>query len=824
MKLASKVARPATIGGGGGGSLRLISTRGSLGGESIATGKQQMTSTRVKICTDVTSIQVAYAGERASSLASGITVKAAVWKDGALVGALTFGGNSTVTIAAAELAISDELSVSLAIGDQIDIRTLATVASGSNMWCCQYLNGFFNDGYETGTTVTDKTTSGTVTAAPQSNSAIRGYTPAGVLGISSRPSVLVAGDSISIGTGDEWQVGYLGLAFERNLISYLRTGAGGSTGSAGVTLIETDTQIRAMCAYVTAGSWQYGVNGLAAGNSSTTLRTQAADWLAEFRTLVPSSKASISTIMPVVDGTGNGPRTDSYWDSTKDAERITYNNSLRSGMPTGYDYLWEAAGDASAASGLFRGAEATKDSGTFRTDYGSGAIQDGLHPGRPIITAAAGAVNVTAFLGVQTLWGPEISSAAIPTSGLYAECLVVPSRHPVAETPGTVSGITIGGSNVVVMSKVDDQTIRLYCYDRIGTGTKSIVVSSTNIAGNTGAVMTTGTFTTTNNSTWIGSTDSGTLIASDDFNRTDTSYNASANNNAIGANWTDRAGSGAKITSNKLVLQGQDARVVYWNATDYSNVAAEIEFDPADSTASSSDPFSLRVGVRWQSDNSGIFVGVNRKGDLAALTRLEIYPRSDSSAFGTTNNTNITLNNGTTYRLRLEVSGTGAGKTITGRLLNASSGVEIASKLATSNVAGFTDLAGKVAVVGSHTANNNTPTALPSEVVLDNFVIRELTDATAPVFDSAELSDSGQYVDVAITELGLPLLPTSAAAGFSLSTGTISETVVYGADRVRVVLASTGSLPLTLSYSQAAGNITDQSSNELTAFTGETVT
>jgi hypothetical protein len=828
--IAKAAASPLTGGGASGGSLRLISTRGSLGGNLQTTGKQHMTAINVKLCAAVDKIRVVYAGSRGSVLASDITVKAAVWKSGSLVGALSFGGNATVAVAAAATVISDELAVTCAMGDVLEIRTYATVASGTDHWGCQYLNGLFGDGREVGTTVTDKTTSGTVTAAGSGVSADYGFTPAGVLGVSSRPAVIVMGDSISIGTGDTWQVGYLGIAYERNLIPYFRTGAGGSTGSAGVDLITTDAQVRAMCAYIQAGSWQYGVNGLASGNASATLVSQAVSWAAELRTLVPGVRTSISTVLPVTLSDNSAVQNNGSWNSTKEAQRVIYNNSIRTTLPTGFNYLWEAAGDASGVSGLFRGPEATKDGGLYRADFGNqngfAAINDGLHPGRPLIIAAAAALDLTAFLGVPTLWGPEIAYATIPTSGLYAESVMIPSRYPVAETPGSVTGITIGGTSVVLMSKIDDRTIRLYCSDRIGTGSKSIVVGATNIAGSSGTAMHQNTIVTTNNSTWAGSNDPGTVLASDAFTRADTSYNATPNNTTAGTNWTDRDGNGAKIDTNRLSLQGTDAKVTYWNAATYTDVACEVEFDPADSTASSTDPFNFKLGARMNlgsGTGNGIFATINRKGSLTALTRLELNHTSAGTAFSALNASNISIPNGTRYKLALRVSGSGASKTITATITNASTGATLYSVTASSSLTTYPDAAGYCGLVSAPVATNDVPTALNATALVDSFAIRSLTDITAPVYASSTLSSSGRYIDVAITELGLPLLPASGATGFSVSSGTISESVVYGADNVRVVLASAQSLPLTFSYSQAAGNVTDQTGNELTAFTNQTV-
>jgi len=782
-------------------------------------------------------VKVVFAGERGSTLPSGITVKAAIWKDGSLVGGLTFGGNSSITVAANDYEISDEIAVSLAVGDVLEIRTYATVASGSNHWGCQYLALDFGDGLEVGATVTDKTLSGTVTAAGGAGALARGYTPAGVIGLSSRPAVMVFGDSISIGNGDaQEQVGYLGIAFARNRIPYMRVGTGGATGSFGITLTQTDVPIRAMCNYITDASWQYGVNGFSSGNSAASTIATAVSWVAEIRALVPSARLSISTILPVTKTDNSGTQVDSYWDLTKEAERVAYNNSLRASLPTGFNYLWEAAGDASEASGLFPGVEATKDGGVFRSDFNvDSAVNDGLHPGRPLILAAAAALNVTSFLGIPSLWGPEVAYATIPSSGLYVECNLVPSYYDVAETPGTLSGVASvlsgNSTNVLLMAKIDGETIRLYGYNRFGLGDISLTVGAgNNLVNSIGAVApvaTTESRRVDNNSTWIGSSDPGTLLASDDFNRADTAYDAAANNNTVGASWTDRSGNGAKIDTNRLKIQGQNSRLIHRNDATYSDVAAEIEFDPADSTASSADPFGFKLGVRIDpATGLGVYVSINRYVDIAGYSRLELHYIRTGNAYSALNIVSVTGNfaNGTRYKLRIAVSGTGASKSVVATLSNATTGAGIASLTGSASLATYPDAAGRVGVVTVNTAANDAAAATASEMMLDNLVVRTVADVVAPVFASATLSSSGRYVDVGITELGLPLLPTSSATGFSVSAGTISETVVFAADSVRVVLASAGSLPLTLSYSQAAGNITDQTGNELTAFTDQTVT
>jgi len=835
--IAAKIITSAVTRGQGSGAQRLISTRGSLGGVLTTTGKQHMTATKVVICSSVQSVRVAFAGERGSALPSGITVKAAIWKDNSLVGGLTFGGNSSVTVAANTIEISDAIAVSLAAGDTLEIRTYATVASGSGHWGCQFLALNFGDGLEVGATVTDKTLSGTVTAAGGEGALVRGYTPAGVIGLSSRPAVMIFGDSISIGNGDaQEQVGYLGIAFARNRIPYVRVGTGGATGSSGITLTQTDVPIRTMCNYVTDASWQYGVNAFASGSSAALTFATAASWVSDIRALIPTSRLSISTILPVTKTDNSGPQIDAYWDLTKEAQRVAYNNLLRAALPTGFNYLWEAAGDASGASGLFPGLEATKDGGVFRSDFNvDSAVNDGLHPGRPLIGAAASALNVMQFLGVPSLWGPEVAYATIPSSGVYMECVLLPSYYDVAETPGSLTGVAsvLSGTptNAVLMSKVDSDTIRIYNYNRFGLGSFSLAISAgnnlVNSNGSSAPVVTTGTRLITNNSTWVGSSDPGTLLASDDFNRADTAYDAAANNNTIGADWTDRSGNGAKTDTNRLKIQGQNSRIIHRNDANYSDVAAEIEFDPADSTANSSDPFGFKLGVRINPTTGlGVYAGVNRNADLAGYSRLELHFAHTGNAFSTLNNVAVSGNfaNGTRYKLRIAVSGTGASKSVVATLSNATTGAGIASLTGTASLATYTDAAGRVGVVTVNTAANDAATPTASEVVLDNLIVRTVADVTAPVFDSASLSSSGRYVDVAITEFGLPLLPTSAAAGFSLSTGAISETIIYGADQVRLVLASTVSLPLTVSYSQAAGNITDQTANELTAFTDETVT
>lgn len=828
--------------------LQLVATRGMLGGSTITGGNQHMTRQRVLVCYDTSEVQLVFAGERgAAALPSGITVKASIEYLGTRYQVTFNGGSTSATIANNALAVSDKIpGLIIPAGSYVNLYVYATVASGTSMYLLQYLNGSEGDGIEVGTSITDKTMSGTVTDAGTGASAARGYTASAVIGkvATNSKAVMVWGDSISIGTGDDNQIGYLGLAFQRHQIPYMRVGQGGSTGNAGLTLIGSDAQIPACVQYVTDASWEYGVNDFSSGTSAASVRTTATSFATAWLALKPNSKISISTVLPVVNPTNTAVQSavdGSYWNATREAQRVAYNNALRAGLPTGFTYLWEAAGDATGASGLFKGIERSKDEGLWRQDYanqnGFSAINDGLHPGRSLQTCCAAALDIQAFLGVSPKWGPEISYITIPSSGLYAQAQLYPSNYAVAETPGTLTGITVsqgGGAaeNCIYMTKTASDQIRLYLYNRfVASSTKVFTVAATNnLVDTSGAISPARTVINTNvanSSTWNGSSDPGTVISSDDFARSDTAYDAAAQNHTIGANWTDYPGNGAKIASNTLKIQGNNGRQVFWNAATYTNIAAEIEFDPADSTASSSTPFDFKLGVRMNAaTNKGVFARINRQADLNGYTRLEIQNDKTGNAFAAAGgNVAIPSNlpNGTRYKLRISANGTGSTKTMTATLSNVSTGAVLATLTASANQTTFPDTAGYCGVVSATTATNDASVAVASEVVLDNFAIRQLTDATAPVIASAALSSSRLYVSVGLTELGLPLLPTSGATGFSVLVDgvaqTISETKIFGADQCRVVLASAApSGTVTLNY--APGTITDQSSNQVTTTTG----
>ena len=133
-----------------------IVTRGTAGGSIATNGRQQLTRIVYRAPYAATNIRVRYGGlpSTAGTLPSDITVKSGLWVNGVATQVL-FSGSATLTAAPDSYYDSDIVTgVSIAAGDLVEVRTYATVASGSNMLVHQYLVANLGDGHEYGASLT----------------------------------------------------------------------------------------------------------------------------------------------------------------------------------------------------------------------------------------------------------------------------------------------------------------------------------------------------------------------------------------------------------------------------------------------------------------------------------------------------------------------------------------------------------------------------------------------------------------------------------------------------------------------------------------------
>lgn len=837
---------------------QLIVTRGSAGGSIASIGRQQQSRIVYNAPYTATNIRVWYSGlpSGVGTLASDITVKGAIWVNGTAY-QLLFSGSSTLTAAPGGYYKSDIVSgLSIAAGDTVEVRTYATVASGSDMMVTQYLVANLGDGHEYGASLTDKTMSGTITAAAASPSHQQGYTPIGVFGdtTGTTPAAYIDGDSISIGTGDALDVvGYLGIACNYNDIPYCRGGAGGSTSGAAVTRSAL-ALVQDILGRVSHYCWEYGVNDFSSSASAATV-------IANFQTvrgvavgLNPTIKSSMATVMPVTDTSNVAPANNGYWNSTKEAVRVAYNNLIRANFASyGADAVWEAAGDASGASGLHKGAEATKDGGRFRDDYSSqngfsigSTVADGLHPGRPLILAAAGGIDVESFFGVAPKWGPHLVYARASSDGKYLVLNFLEKKgvkSPLASaltSTGLTCTVSAAGRTVQFVERVGDWTAYLGFHRRLQTSEIMTVVTAANngitdVGSNKSEAQ---TVVGTSASSYTLPSFDGVALVEDQFTRADTSYNASAGNSTAGTGWVDNSGNMLKIASNRLSVQGNNSRIGYRSESQLDSVA-EVIFDPAWFTASDSIPFGFKIGLRWNTsgtdpsagNTNGIFVFINRNADsgFGTLKRITIINSSSAGEIAGLANATVNWTNGITYRVRFVCTGTTAGgnKVCYATVYNNSTGAQIAT--VTSTNANISNIAGRICLVSAPAATNSLGTSVATEVLLDNFKSLSLTESNPPTITDAAIPATGEYVDLTLSDARLPISPATSAAGFTITKGgspVVGGSLVLWGDnfaRYQLPLPAKDGEIFAWSYDPTTGNITDSNAptaNEIASSSG----
>lgn len=842
----------------------LIGTRGVLGGTVVTGGRESMSSMTFDVCYDCTNLRVAVAGARTgTTLPSAITYRAAIWKSGTPYQAL-WGGISSVAADIGEIKESDAISgLSATRGERLTVRCLATLASGTSYWSTQYLSGNEGDGLEIGTGLTDKTMSGTVTALG-GTTATQACTVAYIVGDVNGETriVAVAGDSRSIGQGDISQIGFMGIALQKNLVAYFRFGQGGSTADAGLSLLSTDVQVRATILNygVDRLAWQYGVNNMASGTSAATIRSTAISAVNVFKTMQPGGKAAICTILPVTNAANTAVQSDAYWNSTKEAVRVAYNTALRAGLPAGFDYLWDCCGDASGATaGVFPGAENTLNGGLYRQDVTTqngftNGVNDGLHPGRPICFCGAAALDVTDpnFLGLPApVWGPEIAYASIPASGEHILTTFYPSWWALGENPQTLTNITATQQGVaramVIAEKVSAFSARLFAADAFFRGqTVSLAITAGgNLANLAGAVSPAHTIASTyiiNSSTYDAFPQSGTGVYTDTFTRADTVLSATTNNTTAGTNLVDQSGNTLYISGNKLAISGSNSRKSYCNIGNYLHAQVYCEFDPANfllsgSPISGTTPFAFKIGLRYQEDGStdlgsvdGVFLLISRGADLNGTNRASIVPSSSGSVFGEISNAlSVNWANGTTYGLKFSVIGTAAAgtKKIQATILNVTAGTVLGTVQVTSLLSTVPNEAGRVAFISSHKVTNDASASVADTVMIDNLQINNLAETTAPTA-SAVIPAHGLYTTLTASDSSLPILPATGLNGFSLSRGGTGQTLlsqqVYGGKyvRLRPALAAVSAESWTWGFS--GGNGTDSLVNNFATASNQAIT
>lgn len=187
-------------------------------------------------------------------------------------------------------------------------------------------------------------------AAALSNGGGNTYFPAGIIGMTQRPTVAISGDSLNNGsaefTGTSAVDPLVGLA-ERWVganFAFVNMAQGGNT-ALGFTTGTNTTARQKLFAYVSDVLANWGMNDLA-GNTVAVFRPHLVAYAAVVKAAAgPAKRLWLATVSPRSTSTdGYTTLAGQTTDATQDPRRREYNNDLRGGaLPTGVDGYFEVA-------------------------------------------------------------------------------------------------------------------------------------------------------------------------------------------------------------------------------------------------------------------------------------------------------------------------------------------------------------------------------------------------------------------------------------------------------------------------------------------------
>lgn len=289
---------------------------------------------------------------------------------------VTWSGASSVSVADGGQAISDVIPIIIPKGGTFYIYTFRHSASAVIPYGLDICLSEGEKAVYGNASTPDMTMSGSF--SDDGNAAY--YRPI-ILGMTNRPSLALIGDSRTTGDGEMTFVGAAGtLAYSsagelaRSLEPQLATLNLGVSGDAPQLWLASNTKRLALATtYCSAIAIEFGINHLFGGGSSASVISDLQSMIALF----PGKKVYVTTLSPVTIGTVSGSNT---WDSTREANRVSVNNAIRSGL--------------AGAAGYFEVAdimETARNSGVWNTGY----TTDGIHGNVTGIAAlvASGAVS-----------------------------------------------------------------------------------------------------------------------------------------------------------------------------------------------------------------------------------------------------------------------------------------------------------------------------------------------------------------------------------------------------------------------------------------------
>ena len=299
---------------------------------------------------------------------------------------ILFGGSVSGTVPDVSQLLSDAVSVSIPNGALFWVRIYWVSPTGT-LSIAHNLSGtgLPGAGLEVGVSgITDKTMSGTVTAADNE------FSPVAIVGTTSQPSVVIVGDSIGLGDTSKETIGDASGDFgvvARSIGPYYAYASFCQNGDQGEDFVASHANRVALFQYASHLICEYGSNDL------YTVGADVATVLATLQTiggymiaLGAGKRAYQVTITPRTTSTDSWATTvnQTVLSSAIEARRISVNDSIRGILPglTGYYDVADAI-------------ETSRNSGIWRvTGLANGYTPDGTHPNTPgsLLVPASGVI------------------------------------------------------------------------------------------------------------------------------------------------------------------------------------------------------------------------------------------------------------------------------------------------------------------------------------------------------------------------------------------------------------------------------------------------
>lgn len=364
-----------------------VATRGIVSNDRHATNKQAMTRTAHWARDDITSLQLvlgnwcARQSTGVETNAGGITTyKVAIEYPVGTFTLVPFSGATLGTAADGATLISDAVSVTIPRGAKFFIRQLIDSAGLIVYYSHSGLTNLgtaLGEGAEFAVSgITDKVTSGTVTAATATN-----VYPIAIIATTSRPSIMFIGDSREAGQGDTMGVdGNTGHG-PRTIGHKYAYGGSMGPGDRAAFFVASGTKRLALVPYASHIICNLGINDLNGGAASAaaTLISLQSIWASVATAKQTQAKLYQCTLEPwttSADWSTTAGQTVMSWE----ANRITLNNTFRLLPQTNLNGVIEVADvlESSRNSGFWAvngTANAYTADGIHATQYGYMSVE-----------------------------------------------------------------------------------------------------------------------------------------------------------------------------------------------------------------------------------------------------------------------------------------------------------------------------------------------------------------------------------------------------------------------------------------------------------------